>query len=83
MDLVKYSVKSIDGYRYSLTTLNDHFSFEMTWFLKHKSDALAGFKRFVAWAETQFGRKVEAIHLNREGGIYHQGIQRLLGRKGN
>jgi hypothetical protein len=57
MDLVEYPVQSIDGYCYTLTTLNDHFSFDLTWFLKYKSDILAAFKQFVSWAERQFKKR--------------------------
>jgi hypothetical protein len=65
MDLVEYLVQSIDGYRYTLTTLDDHSSFDLTWFLKHKSDTLAAFRQFVSWTERQSDHKLESIHLDR------------------
>lgn len=40
MDLVEYSTLSIDGYEYTLTTLDDHTSLGLIWFLKCKPDAL-------------------------------------------
>jgi transposase InsO family protein len=67
MDLVEYPVQSIDGYRYTLTTLDDHSSFGLTWFLKHKSDTLAAFKQFVSWAERQSDRKLKSIRSDRGG----------------
>lgn len=37
MDLVEYPTLSIDGYKYTLTILDDHTSLGLTWFLKRKS----------------------------------------------
>jgi transposase InsO family protein len=87
MDLVEYPVQSIDGYHYTLTTLDDHFSFGLTWFLKHKSDTLAAFKQFVSWAEHQSDCKLKSIRsdqgdefLGREFDKYlaEHGIERQL-----
>jgi hypothetical protein len=61
MDLVKYLVQSIDSYCYTLTTLDNHSSFGLTWFLKHRSDILAAFKQFVSWAECQSNSKLKFI----------------------
>jgi transposase InsO family protein len=61
MDLVEYPVQSINGYCYTLTTLDDHSSFGLTWFLKHKSDTLAAFKQFIYWAECQSDHKLKSI----------------------
>lgn len=52
MDLVEFPNLSIEGYKFLMTTLDDHSSFGLAWFLKRKSDAFTSFKAFVAWAET-------------------------------
>ena len=51
MDLVEYPSNSIDGFRCSLTTLDDYSSLGLMWYLKHKSDAFTSFKLYVAWAK--------------------------------
>ena len=61
MDLVEYPVSSIDGYKYTLTTLDDFSSFGLMWYFKRKSDAFTAFKSFVAWAENQSNHKLKAI----------------------
>ena len=61
MDLIEYPIRSLDNYKFTLTTLDDHSSLGLAWALKSKDKALNAFKQFVAWAETQSGRKVKAI----------------------
>ena len=82
MDLVEYPVNSLDGYRYTLTTLDDHSSFGLMWFLKHKSDALAAFKQFVAWAERQSERKLKSIRSDRGGEFLGHDFDDFLAERG-
>ena len=82
MDLVEYPINSIDNYKYTLTTLDDHSSYGMTWFLKHKSDALACFKSYVAWAENQSRRKVKAIRSDRGGEFLGKDFDDFLAERG-
>ena len=62
MDLVEFLSLSIESYKFMLTILDDYSSMSLSFFLKRKSDAFASFKAYVAWAETQTGRKLKVIH---------------------
>ena len=82
MDLVEYPVNSLDNYKYTLTTLDDHSSFGVMWYLKQKSQALTCFRQFVAWAETQTDRKVKAIRSDRGGEFLGHDFDAYLAEKG-
>jgi transposase InsO family protein len=82
MDLVEYPVQSIDGYHYTLTTLDDHSSFGLTWFLKHKSDTLAAFKQFVSWAEHQSNRKLKSIRSDQGSEFLGREFNKYLAKHG-
>lgn len=82
MDLVEYPVLSIDGYKYTMTTLDDASSFGLMWFLKRKSDALTAFKQFVAWAETQSERHLKVARSNRGGEFLGQDFETYCKKKG-
>jgi hypothetical protein len=74
--------QSIDGYCYTLTTLDDHSSFGLTWFLKHKSDTLAAFKQFVSWAEHQSDRKLKSIRSDQGGEFLDREFDEYLAKHG-
>ena len=76
MDLVEYPSLSIDGFKFSLTTMDDYSSFGLMWYLKRKSDAFTSFKLFVAWAENQLDQKVKGIRSDR-GGVLGRRIRRV------
>ena len=65
MNLVKFSSLSIEGYKFTLTILDDYSFMDLSFFLKWKSDAFANFKVYVVWAETQSGCKLKAIRSDR------------------
>lgn len=82
MDLVEYPSLSIDGYKYAMTTLDDHSSFGVAWYLKRKSDALSCFKRYKAWAETQTERKLKCIRSDRGGEFFGRDFDEFLAEHG-
>ena len=82
MDLVEFPSLSIESYKFTLTILDDHSSMGLSFFLKRKSDAFASFKAYVAWAETQTGRKLKATRLDRGGEFLSSEFDAFLREKG-
>ena len=82
LDLVEYPNFSVDNFKYTMTTLDDHSSFGLAWYLKNKSDALKCFKNYVSWAETQSGRKVKAVRSDRGGEFTGKDFDDFLSEKG-
>ena len=54
-DLDDMPVLSIGGYKYTATYLDDHSSFGVMFYLKHKNKEFTAFKTYEAWAERQLG----------------------------
>ena len=54
-DLDKMPVLSIGGYKYTATYLDDHSSFGVMFYLKHKNKEFNAFKAYKAWAKRQLG----------------------------
>ena len=52
-------VLSIGGYKYTATYLDDHSSFGVMFYLKHKNEEFAVFKAYKAWAERQLSTKLK------------------------
>ena len=82
MDLVEFSNLSIESYKFTLTILDDYSSMSLSFFLKQKSDAFASFKAYMAWAETQTGRKLKAIRSDRGGEFLSSEFDVFLREKG-
>ena len=82
MDLVEYSVQSLDGFKFILTTLDDYSALGVPWFLKRKSDALTAFKSYVAWAENQSNRKIKAVRMDRGGEFLSKEFDAFLAERG-
>ena len=60
---------SPEGYRYWITFIDHNSRFAAVQFLKLKSDALAAFKTYKNWAETQTGCKIKRLR-DDKGGEY-------------
>ena len=58
-DLDEMPVLSISGYKYTATYLDDHSSFGVMFYLKHKNEEFAVFKAYKAWAERQLDTKLK------------------------
>ena len=54
-------VQTHSGYRYWATFIDDHTRFWVIYLLKKKSDTLAAFKSFKAYAENHFGIKIGTL----------------------
>ena len=50
-NLDEMPVLSIGGYKYTATYLDDHSSFGVMFYLKHKNEEFAAFKAYKVWAE--------------------------------
>ena len=57
-DLNKMPVLSIGRYKYTATYLDDHSSFGVMFYLKHKNEEFTAFKTYKAWAERQLSTKL-------------------------
>ena len=58
-DLDEMPVLSIGRYKYTATYLDDHSSFAVMFYLKHKNEEFAAFKAYKAWAERQLNTKLK------------------------
>lgn len=56
-----FSVETVEGYKYFLTIVDDHFRATWIYLLKHKSDVLTVFPAFIKQVETQYNTKVRAV----------------------
>ena len=58
---------SLGGNRYFLTFIDDYSRKTWVYFLKQKSEAVAVFKEFIAYAEKQSGYTLKVLHTDRGG----------------
>ena len=54
-DLDEMPVLSIGRYKYTMTSLDDHSSYGVIFYLKKKSENFTAFKAYKAWAKQQIG----------------------------
>ena len=54
-DLDEMPVLSIGGYKYTTTYLDNHSSFGVMFYFKHKNEEFTAFKTYKAWAKRQLG----------------------------
>ena len=66
-DLDKMPVLSIGGYKYTATYLDNHSSFGVMFYLKHKNEEFTAFKAYKAWAERQLGTTLKCKRTDRGG----------------
>ena len=66
-DLDKMPVLSIGGYKYTATYLDDHSSFGVMFYLKHKNEEFSAFKAYKVWAERQLGTTLKCKRTDRGG----------------
>ena len=58
-DLDEMPVLFIGRYKYTATYLDDHSSFGVMFYLKHKNEEFNAFKTYKAWAKSQLGTKLK------------------------
>ena len=66
-NLDKMPVLSIGGYKYTATYLDDHSSFRVMFYLKHKNEEFTAFKTYKAWAKRQLHTKLKCKQTDRGG----------------
>ena len=76
-DLDEMPVLSISGYKYTATYLDDHFSFKVIFFLKHKNEEFTAFQAYKAWAKRQLGTTLKCKRTDR-GGEFMSNEQKLI-----
>ena len=68
-DVHQIGVVSPSGYNYWISFIDDYSKFKLLVPLKHKSDALAAFKSFKAYAENKTGKRIKCLR-DDKGGEY-------------
>ena len=66
-DLDEMPVLSIGGYKYTITYLDNHSSFGVMFYLKHKNKEFTAFKTYKAWAERQLNTKLKCKQTDHGG----------------
>ena len=66
-DLDEMPVLSIGGYKYITTYLDDHSSFGVMYYLKHKNEEFVAFKAYKAWAERQLNTTLKCKQTDQGG----------------
>ena len=74
-DLDKMPVLSISRYKYTTTYLDNHSSFGVMFYLKHKNEEFTAFKAYKAWAKRQLGTKLKCKQTD-HGGEFMSNKQR-------
>ena len=60
-DLKEFPIESYHKYKWVIIFLDDYSSFPAPYFLKQKSQALATFKEYIAWAEKQTSFELKTV----------------------
>jgi hypothetical protein len=81
-DLDTMEAESIDGYKYTVTFLDDASSFGIMFYLKKKSKTLDRFKDFKAWAENQTEQTIKTFRSNRGGEFFNREFDKYLATNG-
>jgi len=62
-----FKTRTISGYRYWITFIDDFTRFRALLFLKQKGEAFTAFKRFKAYAESHWGSKILCMRIDKGG----------------
>ena len=81
-DLVEMPHLSIDGYKYCATFLDNYSSLGIMSYLKRKSDTIASWRVFKAWAENQLNSRIKAFRSDRGGEFMSEEFSRELRENG-
>ena len=66
-DVHEIGVTSPSGYKYWISFIDDHCRFKILVPMKRKSDALAAFKSFKAYAENKTGKRIKCLRIDKGG----------------
>lgn len=72
----------MDGFRYTLTYLDNASSHGVLLYLKHTNEALTRFKEYKVWAENQTNRKLKKMHCNRGTEFLNKDFKQFLAQSG-
>jgi hypothetical protein len=72
----------MNGFKWTLTLLDNHLSYASVTYLKKKSDTFKAFKLYVGAAENKLGRKVKAIQFNKGGEFINKEVEAYCAGKG-
>ena len=81
-NLDEMPVLSIGGYKYTATYLDDHSSFGVMFYLKHKNEEFTAFKSYKAWAERQLNTMLKCKRTDRGGEFMSKEQQAYLTENG-
>ena len=62
-----FKTRTISGYRYWITFIDDYTRFRAVMFLKSKDEAFNAFKRYKAYAENHLGSKIQCMRIDKGG----------------
>ena len=62
-----FRTRTMSGYRYWITFIDDYTSFQAVMFLKAKSEAFDAFQRYKAYAENHLNRKILCMQIDKGG----------------
>jgi hypothetical protein len=62
-----FKVRTMSGYRYWITFIDDHTRFRAVMFLKSKDQAFDAFRRYKAYAENHLGAKILCMRIDKGG----------------
>ena len=75
-------IKSIQGFSYIATFVDDHLRHAVVYFLKSKNQFAAALQKFLSWAETQTSDKLHALQSDRGGKYMAANVQDILSQRG-
>src|SRR6202789_1608872 len=62
-----FKVRTVSGYRYWITFIDDFTRFRAVMFLKSKDQAFNAFQRYKAYAENHLGAKIQCMRIDKGG----------------
>jgi len=67
LDIHNVNHWTFTGHRYWVTFIDDYTHYQFIFPIKNKLEVLQTFKNFKAYAETQLGHHIKALHDDKEG----------------
>ena len=62
-----FKVRTMSGYRYWITFIDDYTRFRAVIFLKSKNEAFTAFQRYKAYAENHLDAKIQCMRIDKGG----------------
>ena len=77
-----FSTESIGGARFCITFKDDASGFRYVYFMKHKSDVFAIFKKYVKLIDNKFGKPMKVLRTDNGRGYCNHEMKRYLEARG-